>query len=91
MGHGQWGRWWVLLAWGVAMPLWAADARPFALAWRDGWLFHGVVNAREDGGLGGELAGYVYRSRPDGSDMTLAGTVIGLALWADSPQASVPY
>ncbi len=31
MGHGQWGRWWVLLAWGVAMPLWAADARPNVL------------------------------------------------------------
>lgn len=54
---------------------WAEDARPFALAWKDGWLFHGVVDSRlrdaqaTNNPAPRPLAAYVYRSRPDGSDM----------------------
>jgi len=48
---------------------WAPNARPFGLGWRDGWLYHGVVDSREDPALPGTLAAYVYRSRADGSDM----------------------
>jgi hypothetical protein len=49
---------------------WAANARPFALGWHDGWLYHGLVDSREDPALPGSLAAYVYRSRADGSEMT---------------------
>ena len=55
---------------------WAEDARPFALAWKEGWLFHGVVDSRTRDAQATNnpaprpLAAYVYRSRPDGSEMT---------------------
>ena len=55
---------------------WAEDARPFALAWKDGWLYHGVVDSRSRDAQATNnpaprtLAAYVYRSRPDGSEMT---------------------
>ena len=48
---------------------WAADARPFALAYRDGFLFHGVVASAETSGRRSDLAAAVFRSRPDGSEM----------------------
>lgn len=51
---------------------WGVDARPFALAFRDGWLFHGVIDARERDPAGGPPHAYVFRSRPDGSTMGLA-------------------
>jgi Mg-chelatase subunit ChlD len=49
--------------------LWGANARPFGLAVRGGWLYHGVVDSREDPSLPGKLSVYIYRSRFDGSDM----------------------
>ncbi len=49
---------------------WAPNARPFALAFNEGWLYHGVVDSRESATLPGGLTGYIYRSRPDGSSMT---------------------
>lgn len=48
---------------------WARNARPFGLAWRDGWLYHGVVDSQEFLATPGALRGFVYRSRPDGSEM----------------------
>ncbi|MEO8083704.1 MAG: hypothetical protein ABI780_07785 [Ardenticatenales bacterium] len=48
---------------------WAANARVFGLAVTDGWLYHGVVDSGEDPTLPGELFGYVYRSREDGSQI----------------------
>lgn len=54
---------------GAAAELWARNARPFGLGFHDGWLYHGVVDTREDSGLPGTLAAYVYRSRADGSEM----------------------
>ncbi|MFN2114120.1 MAG: VWA domain-containing protein, partial [Anaerolineae bacterium] len=55
---------------------WRLSARPFAVAFANGWLYHGLV---DDGGRsydsGGEeeYAGpvaHVFRSRPDGSEMS---------------------
>jgi Mg-chelatase subunit ChlD len=61
---------------GAAGQWWAADAAPFGLAFRDGWLYHGVVDTLMTPFEAGESAdqrraqrGFVYRSRPDGSDM----------------------
>jgi hypothetical protein len=56
---------------GAAGEDWAENARPFALGYRDGWLYHGVLNALEGGGPG-ELEARVYRSRPDGGQMAEA-------------------
>ena len=50
---------------------WAENARPFGLGWHEGWLYHGVVDSREDATLHGVLSAYVYRSRADGSEMEL--------------------
>ena len=52
---------------GSAGEPWAAASRPMALAFRDGWLYHGVVNSGEFGV--GPLTAVVYRSRADGSEM----------------------
>jgi Mg-chelatase subunit ChlD len=54
---------------GAAGTPWAADARPFGLAFHDGWLFHGVVNSAESTQRAADLAAYVYASRSDGTDM----------------------
>ena len=54
---------------GAAAEPWAPNARPFGLGVRDGWVFHGVVDSRENPTLPGSLAGTVYRSRADGTDM----------------------
>jgi hypothetical protein len=65
---------------GAADAPWAEDARPFALAFRDGWLYHGVVDAAERyGNPAGPARGsaHVYRSRPDGGAMH---EVMGFAL-----------
>ena len=54
---------------------WEEDARPFALAWKGGWLYHGVVDSRQRDAQAANnpaprpLAAYVYRSRADGSAM----------------------
>ena len=55
---------------GAAAELWAHNARPFGLGFREGWLYHGVVDSREDASLPGALSAHVYRSRPDGSAMS---------------------
>jgi hypothetical protein len=49
---------------------WRRNARLFALAWHDGWLYHGVVDSRESSAATGDLIGVVYRSRADGAEMT---------------------
>ena len=54
---------------GAAGEPWAANARVMGLGYRDGWLYHGVVDSREDSALPGTFAGYVYRSRGDGSEL----------------------
>ncbi|MFQ5460344.1 MAG: vWA domain-containing protein, partial [Anaerolineae bacterium] len=54
---------------GASATGWAANARLFGLGFRDGWLYHGVVDSRQDPALPGDLAAYVYRSRPDGTAM----------------------
>ncbi|MEO8084025.1 MAG: vWA domain-containing protein [Ardenticatenales bacterium] len=46
---------------------WARDARPFALDIAGGYVYHGLVNAR---GPGAAFVAKIYRSLPDGSDMT---------------------
>ena len=58
---------------GVGEP-WAEHARPFALGWHEGWLYHGVIDGRETAGDDAALApdfpaAYVYRSRVDGSEL----------------------
>jgi len=60
---------------GAAGQWWAPDARPFALAFHGGWLYHGVVDSRAEESVARNvpsprpLAAYVYRSRPDGGEM----------------------
>jgi len=52
---------------GAAGEPWSRDARPFALAYWQGHVYHGVVNSE---GSGTALVAKVYRSLSDGSDMT---------------------
>lgn len=47
---------------------WAEDARPLGLGFRDGWLYHGVVNSQETIKVGARPWSHVYRSRPDGAE-----------------------
>ncbi len=54
---------------GAAGEPWAENARPFGLGFKDGWLYHGLVDSRQLPALPGSLTAYVYRSRPDGSQM----------------------
>jgi Mg-chelatase subunit ChlD len=55
---------------GAAGETWAAaEARPFALKWWRGRLYHGVVRDASMSGERADLAAYVYSSRADGSDM----------------------
>lgn len=54
---------------GAAAETWAEDARPFGLGYRDGWLFHAVTRSELIGRDAAALAGHVYASRPDGSEM----------------------
>lgn len=78
---------------------WARDARPFALDFAGGHVYHGLVNAR---GPGAAFVAKVYRSLPDGSDMTevasftlrytrdrvtlrrLAGSTVTWGPWSDT-------
>ena len=55
---------------GAAAEPWAANARPFGLGTRGDWLYHGVVDSRQDAALPGSLVAAVYRSQPDGSQMS---------------------
>jgi len=52
---------------GAGAEPWAAVAYPFGLAYRDGWLYHGVVPDVARPMLRREAV--IYRSRPDGSEM----------------------
>ncbi len=54
---------------GAAGEPWAVDARPFAVKYHGGWVYHGVVNSAESTRRRADLEGQVYRSRPDGSAM----------------------
>jgi hypothetical protein len=54
---------------GAAKEAWVKDARPFALAVRDNWVYHGVVNSARESQRRADLAAYVFAARPDGSDM----------------------
>ena len=54
---------------GAAAEAWAADARPFGLAFAGGLLYHGVVRSAESTGRRAELQAEVYASAPDGSGM----------------------
>ena len=54
---------------GAAAEPWARDARPFALAFHDGLLYHGVVSSAATSGKRNELVAYVYASDPDGGRM----------------------
>ncbi len=56
---------------GAAGLEWADDARPFGLAWYRDHLYHGLVNSRGDS----PFVAQVYRSRADGSEMTLVAEV----------------
>lgn len=82
---------------GAAAEPWAPNARPFGLGFRDGWVFHGVVDSRENPNLPGGLAGYVYRSRADGTDMRQVlrvdltyGRNVAWRAWADFPESQFP-
>jgi len=55
---------------GAAGEPWADSARPFGLAVHHGYVYHGLVNSAEKSLLRGDLSAHVYRSRPDGSEMT---------------------
>ncbi len=59
---------------GAITSSWSADARPFALKYASGRLYHGVVNSAESTQQRSDLAGYVFSSAPDGSDMRLVAT-----------------
>ena len=48
---------------------WAAEARSFGLAVRQGAVYHAVVRAAEGSLRRQDLSAHIYRSRPDGSDM----------------------
>lgn len=49
---------------------WAAEARPFGLGFRDGWLYHGVVDGRAgSSAVRTGMKAHVYRSRDDGTAM----------------------
>jgi len=50
----------------------AADLWPFALAFHEGRLYHGVVDVSQSAAVDGQAVGLIYGSRPDGSDMRLA-------------------
>jgi len=52
---------------GAAGEPWAANARPFGLAVHQCWVYHGLVDSREDPSLPGSLSAHIYRSRADGS------------------------
>lgn len=63
---------------------WAENARPFGLAYGQGWLYHGVVNTRAQDPPIGELVAHVYRSRADGAEMSLVAR-FGLDYPRDPP------
>lgn len=83
---------------GAAALGWGKDARPFGLAVRDGWVWHGVVDPTGASlGAGGTDAfpvGHIYRSRVDGAEMREvavfrldpAGDDAPIGLWSPADQ-----
>ncbi|MCE7938310.1 hypothetical protein DCC79_12930 [bacterium] len=69
---------------GAAAEPWAADARPFGLAFHAGRVFHGVVNSAATSDLGSDLEAVVFASAPDGRDMARVA-----ALDLDEPRGSM--
>lgn len=63
---------------GAATLAWGAAARPFGLALRDGWLYHGVVESGSSVPPAGFTSpvGHVFRSRPDGTDLSEVATFL---------------
>jgi len=59
---------------GASNETWAEDARPFGLKFNDGRLYHGVVHSAETSRQRNDLAGYVYSSLADGSDIRQVAT-----------------
>lgn len=60
---------------GAAGEPWAPDARPFALKFHQGRLYHGLVHSGITGQNRDNLAAYVYSSLADGTDMRLEARV----------------
>lgn len=60
---------------GAAGEPWAEEARPFGLACYEGYLYHGVVRTAEETQRRRDLSAHVYRSKPDGSEMTEVAAV----------------
>jgi len=60
---------------GAVGETWQDDARPFGLAFSDGWLYHGVIDSRATADEEDDrpLMARLYRSRPDGTDMHEVG------------------
>jgi hypothetical protein len=54
---------------GASVHTWAADARPFGLGYRNGRLYHGVVNSAQSSQRRPDLEAFIYSSSRDGSDM----------------------
>lgn len=48
---------------------WRRNARLMGLGWRDGWLYHGVVDSGESTAVDYTEQAIVYRSRADGTEM----------------------
>ncbi len=75
---------------GAADQPWAeAEARPFALAYRRGLLYHGVLRDASSGQDAADLHAYVYESLPDGSRMRLV-LDFGLDYAWQGPHYEVP-
>ena len=71
---------------GSAAEPWAADGRPLGLAIREGWVYHGVVDSRESAPKAEIPHGYIYRSRPDGTEMAQVAQFS-----FDYPRRAVPW
>ena len=53
------------------------ENRPFALAWHEGWLYHGLIRSPPSPPADPKAApmAYVYRSRPDGSELEQVASI----------------
>jgi hypothetical protein len=59
---------------GASGEAWVADARPFALKYHQGRLYHGVVNSAQSTQRLRERKAHVYESRSDATDMRLVAS-----------------
>ncbi len=77
---------------GAVGEVWAEDARPFGLAVKDEWLYHGLVDSRETAADDDPrlLQAYVYRSRTDGTEMSEVARIdmsySRVPAWEDWPE-----